>query len=91
MIHELGDNIIPLAAIGCTFVYLMARVVASTADSMYQASCRSRLKQRLIDRGATPMEIEQVLNAGESPKALLARTGNAPAPPVKTAPYQITS
>lgn len=80
MIHELGDNLIPVMAIGCTFMFFAIWVIMATIDSLFKTSCNSRLKQRLIERGASASEIAQIIKAGQ-PEA--EADYNAPVPPVK--------
>ena len=64
MIHQLGDNLIPVAAITCTFMFLGLWVIAATIDSIYKTRCNVRLKERLIERGASASEIARIINAG---------------------------
>ena len=80
MINELGDYLIPVVAIGCTFMFLVIWVIAETIDSLYKTACNSRLKERLIERGNSASEIDQILRAGTQTE----ETGFvAPVPPVK--------
>ena len=80
MINELGDNLIPIMAIGCTFLFLVIWVIAATIDSLYKTACNSSLKSRLIERGSSAYEIDQIIKAGtESEETEFV----APVPPVK--------
>ena len=91
MIGELGDNLIPVMAIGCTFMFFAIWVIAATIDSLYKTSCNSRLKQRLIERGASAYEIAQIIKAGEAEEETADFT--PPVPPVKAphASYPVSS
>lgn len=64
MINELGDNLIPVLAISLTFSFFAIWVIAATLDSMYKATLNARLKERLVDRGASANEIAQIITAG---------------------------
>ena len=91
MIHELGDNLIPVMAIGCTFLFFAIWVVLATVDSLFKTSCNTRLKPRLIERGASPSEIAQIISAGQSDVDDSDYT--VPVPPVKAtrANYPVSS
>ena len=91
MIHELGDNLIPVMAIGCTFMFFAIWVVLATIDSLFKTSCNTRLKRRLIERGATASEIAQIIRAGQS--ELDESEYTVPVPPVKAprASYPVSS
>ncbi len=65
MIQELGESLIPISAIACTFVFLVIWVVAATFDSLYKTRCNMRLKERLIELGASAPEIDRILRAGQ--------------------------
>ena len=80
MIQELGGDLIPVLAISLTFLFLAIWVVAATIDSIYKTRCDFRLKERLIQRGASPTEIQQILLASSDPDEM----ENVPVPPVKT-------
>ena len=64
MINEIGDNLIPIVAIGCTFAAFITWIIMATIDSIYKTRCSSKLKERLIERGHSPSEIDQYLKAG---------------------------
>lgn len=81
MISELGDYLIPAMAIGCTFLVMVIWVIAATIDSLYKTACNSRLKERLIERGTSAYEIDQILRAGTQAEEA---DFVAPVPPVKT-------
>ncbi len=66
MIQELGNNLVPVLGVVGTFLFLIIWVIAATIDSIYKTSCNARLKERLIERGATPSEIDQIITAGAS-------------------------
>jgi hypothetical protein len=91
MIQELGDNLIPVMAIGCTFLLFAIWVVLATIDSLFKTSCNSRLKQRLIERGASAQEIAQIIQAGQEEEE--ASDFTEPVPPVKAphASYPVSS
>lgn len=82
MIDELGDYLIPVMAIGCTFLFMVIWVIAGTIDGLYKTACNSRLKLRLIERGNSAAEIDQILKAGINSAAAGFVT---PVPPVKPA------
>lgn len=82
MIQQLGNELVPVLAIVCTFLFLAIWVVAATIDSMYKTATSTRLKERLIERGASASEIDMVLKAGASPDEWSG--GTEPVPPVKT-------
>ena len=89
MIHELGDNLIPIMAIGCTFLAFTCWIVMATIDSVYKTRCSSKLKERLIERGHSPSEIDQYLRAGTTHD----QYGRVikPVPPVKSGTYPVSS
>ena len=64
MIYELGDNLIPIAAITFTFLFFTLWIIAATIDSIYKTRCNAKLKERLIERGASASEITRIINAG---------------------------
>lgn len=80
MIEDLGTNLVPVLAITCLFLFLVIWVVAATLDSLYKTRCNTQLKQRMVERGASAHEIDQVLKAGNQDWEQL----NATAPPVKS-------
>lgn len=85
MIHDLGNNLIPVLAIGCTFLFLMFWVVMATIDSIYKTRCNMRLKEKLVERGASAMEIDQIIRAGTPIDEDVAATAFVqPVPPVKS-------
>jgi hypothetical protein len=86
MIQEFGDNLIPVAAIGCTFLFLTIWVVLATIANIVSTLINGRLKVRMIDRGYSASEIERVLNAGVSADedGSMGEVTNRPAPPIKT-------
>ena len=92
MIEELGDNLIPVMAIGCTFLFFATWVVLATIDSLFKTVCNTRLKHRLIERGASANEIAQIIRAGQSEEEEEAEY-NQPVPPVKMphANYQVAN
>ena len=90
MIQELGSNLVPVLSIVCTFLFFVIWVVAATIDSIYKISCNSRLKERLVDRGASASEIHRIIRAG---KAEAEETEFVePVPPVKARDsYQVSN
>lgn len=82
MIQALGQNLIPITAITFVFMFLVIWVVMATIDSIYKTKCNARLKEKLVDRGASADEIDQIIKSGlgDSPTAYV-----APVPPVKVA------
>lgn len=80
MIQELGNDLIPVLAISLTFLFMAIWVVAATIDSIYKTRCEFRLKERLVERGASATEIQQILKAGVNSGQI----ENVPVPPVKT-------
>ena len=87
MIYELGDNLIPVLAIMCTFLFLVTWVLMATIDSIYKTRCMTKLKERLIERGHSPIEIDQYLKAGTPDE-----WGESvqPVPPVKSSAFPST-
>jgi hypothetical protein len=84
MINELGDNLIPLTAIGLTFGFLVIWVVAATIDSVYKTHCNTRLKERLIARGVSAEDIDRIVKAGKPlPTGIAAQNEIRPVPPLK--------
>jgi hypothetical protein len=90
MIHDLGDNLIPVLAIGCTFLFFMVWVCLATVDSIYKTKCNLRLKQMLVERGASATEITQIIRAGTDTEED-ASTYVQPVPPVKSNAYPLSS
>ena len=80
MIHELGDQLIPVFAIGCGLLFLVIWVVAATIDSLYKTSRNTKLKERLIDRGYSAAEIAWIV--GLKPTNVKEIAENPPVPPV---------
>lgn len=66
MIQELGDSLIPVLAISCTFLFLVIWVIAATVDSLYKTASNARLKDKLIERGLSAGEIDKIMKAGMS-------------------------
>ena len=66
MMHDLGGNLIPVMAIGCTFLVFVFWIFMATIDSIYKTRCTTRLKERLIERGHSPYEIDLFLKAGQT-------------------------
>ncbi len=64
MIQALGGNLVPVMAIACAFMFLVIWVVMATIDSIYKTACNARLKERLIERGASASEIDRIVRAG---------------------------
>jgi hypothetical protein len=60
MIHELGDNLIPIMAIGCTFLAFTCWIVMATIDSIYKTRCSSKLKERLPVILLKSLEVSQL-------------------------------
>jgi hypothetical protein len=89
MIHDLGDNLIPVLAIGCTFVFFVVWVILATVDSIYKTKCNLRLKQMLVERGASAMEIDQIVRAGTDSEDK-GKTFVQPVPPVKSNTYPVS-
>jgi hypothetical protein len=87
-VQELGNNLIPIVAIGCTFLTFILWILLATIDSIYKTRCTSRLKERLIERGHSPGEIDQFLRAGQTHD----EWGEPvqPVPPVKSTAYPST-
>ncbi len=83
MIHELGDQLLPVFAIGCGLLFLVIWVVAATIDSLYKTSRNAKLKERLIDRGYSAAEIAWIV--GLKPTNINDVDENRPVPPVKPA------
>ena len=89
MINELGDNLIPIMAIGCTFLVFITWIIMATIDSVYKTRCSTRLKERLIEKGHSPAEIDQYLRAG-----ITNDDGSGfvqPVPPIKSNAYPASS
>ena len=90
MIEELGDKLIPVMAISCTFMFFAIWVVAATVDSLYKTFCNSRLKERLIERGASASEIHHIVKAGTEEAEDSSYV--EPVPPVKSRDnYQVSN
>lgn len=86
MIQDLGDNLIPVIAITMTFLFFVIWVTAATIDSLYKTACNSRLKEKLVDRGASASEIDQIMIAGTTEG-----TGHRiPVPPVKSNTHPVS-
>ncbi len=81
MIGELGENLIPMMAIGCTCFFLTTWVLMATIESIFKTRCQTRLKELLIENGCSASEIEQVIQAGEPVDQEPNYT--VPVPPVK--------
>ncbi len=81
MVGQLGENVIPVMAIGCTFLFFVIWVLAATADSLYKTACNSRLKERLIERGCSALEIDRIIKAGS--ETAEPNEMSVPVPPVK--------
>jgi hypothetical protein len=81
MIQELGNDVVPIFAIGCTMVFLVVWVVAATIDSLHKTSRNARLKERMIEQGYSAAEIERVVEAKDT--ACDETSENTPVPPVK--------
>ena len=82
MIQALGNDLIPVIAITLGFLFLVTWVVAATIDSLYKTKCNSRLKEKLVDRGASALEIHQIVNAGSATED--GEGYVTPVPPVKS-------
>lgn len=80
MIQELGDQLIPVVAITLGCLFMVVWVVMATVDSIYKTKCNSRLKEKLIDRGASAAEIAKIIQIQPS-EASTAYV--PPVPPVK--------
>ena len=85
MMQEISGNFIPVMAIGCTFLVAVFWIFMATIDSIYKTRCTTKLKERLIERGHSPGEIDQYLKAGQTHDDW----GNPvqPVPPVKSEAY----
>ena len=91
MIHALGNNLIPVLAISCTFMFLVFWVVMATIDSIYKTRCNLRLKEKLVDRGASASEIDQIIRAGNFGEGEETATAYVPpVPPVKSNAYPVS-
>lgn len=95
MVGELGNNIVPVLAIACTFVFFVVWVIAATIESIHKTKCQSQLKQFLIERGASASEIEKVVNAGATdwtgaPLSDGTSENRTPVPPVKSSAYPMS-
>jgi hypothetical protein len=84
MIQDLGSNLVPVLAIGCTFLFFVFWVSMATIDSIFKTKCNLRLKERLVERGASAAEIDQIIRAGSD----FEETNFVqPVPPVKSNAY----
>lgn len=90
MIDALGNNVVPVLAISCTFLFLTIWVVMATIDSIYKTKCNRRIKEQLIDRGASAAEIDQIIQAGTASESEESRFVQ-PVPPVKSEAYPMSS
>ena len=79
MIQQLGNDLIPLVAIVCGFLFVVIWVIAATIDSLHKTNTNAKLKQKLIDRGDSAVEIDRIMNAG----ANNCSECNRPVPPIK--------
>lgn len=82
MIHDLGNDVVPIFAIGCTLVFLVVWVVAATIDSLHKTSRNARLKERMLEQGYSAAEIVRVVGAKVT--AWDETSENTPVPPVKS-------
>jgi hypothetical protein len=85
MIQELGSQLVPVLAIVCTFSFLIVWLVAATMDSIYKTFCNSRLKERLVEKGLSAYEIDQIIRAGSTlTEESTSEPRVAPVPPIKS-------
>ena len=86
MIQELGSSLIPVLAIGCTASVFVFWITMATINSIYKTKCNQRLKERLVERGASALEIDQIIRAGTESGEEETRFVQ-PVPPVKSNAY----
>jgi hypothetical protein len=80
MIHDLGNDLIPVLAIALSFAFGMFWILCDTIDSIHKTARNSRLKELLIERGSSADEIERIVGIGSSGVEPV----NRPVPPVKS-------
>ena len=83
MIQELGNDFIPVFAIGCATVFLLVWVLCATVDSLYKTARNTKLKEQLVERGFSAHEISQIVGTGSGQANI--DYENRPVPPIKPA------
>ncbi len=82
MIQELGNNVIPVFLMACTFAFFVLWVMAATIESIYKTSRTTRLKERMLEQGYSAADIARVVSATET--ECDETSENRPVPPVKS-------
>lgn len=82
MISELGEDLVPVFAIGCACAFLVIWVLCATAESLHKTHRQMRLKEKLVERGFTAAEIASIVGS-DNAETWDGEPENVPVPPVK--------